>query len=159
MKIVKTSIEDLVPDASNARSHSERNIKSIMDSLTRFGQQKPVVIDSNSVVVAGNGTVEAAKRLGWEKVSTVTTKLDGVEKTAFAIADNRTAELAVWDMGQLADHIEVIQDVDGMLESIGFTDGELETLFNTVESPEDFETINPETMDLENICPQCGFEF
>jgi ParB-like chromosome segregation protein Spo0J len=91
-------ITELQPDPANARKHSERNIEAIMASLARFGQVKPVVLGSNGqTVIAGNGTLEAAKRLGWTELAAVTTELAGSEATAFGIADNQTALLAEWD--------------------------------------------------------------
>ena len=92
-------VADLRLDPANARAHSERNVQAIADSLARFGQQKPhVVITSDGVVVAGNGTLEAARLLGWTQIACVTTDLEGGDVRGFAIADNRTAELAEWDV-------------------------------------------------------------
>jgi ParB-like chromosome segregation protein Spo0J len=49
----------------NARRHDERNLKAVADSLATYGQQKPIVVANDGVVVAGNGTLQAALRLGW----------------------------------------------------------------------------------------------
>jgi ParB-like chromosome segregation protein Spo0J len=97
MKTETVPIDDLTPDPANARKHNERNLSAVIDSLRAFGQQKPIVVDRRGVVVAGNGTIEAAKRLGWKEISIVRTELDATQATAFGIADNRTAELAEWD--------------------------------------------------------------
>ena len=97
MQVKMVKVEDLISDPANARTHSARNIQAIKDSLQLFGQQKPIVIDKNNKVLAGNGTLQSAKELGWEKISTVTTDLDSADAVGFSIADNRTAELASWD--------------------------------------------------------------
>jgi hypothetical protein len=102
MQIETLPIADVHPDPANARRHSQRNLDAIKASLARFGQQKPVVIDANNVVRAGNGTLAAAEALGWTELRIVRTELLGIEATAFAIADNRTAELAEWDPDILA---------------------------------------------------------
>jgi hypothetical protein len=115
MKIEKVKIEQLVSDPANVRVHSDRNIEAIKASLARFGQQKPLVIDKGNVVRAGNGTLEAAKRLGWNEVECVRSRLTGSDLTAFAIADNRTAELAEWsaEIGAMLDQLRVdLPDVD-----------------------------------------------
>ena len=57
MQLKRLNIADLSADPANARKHSERNIESIMASLRRFGQQKPIVVDKSGVVRAGNGTL------------------------------------------------------------------------------------------------------
>src|SRR5438309_12020077 len=102
MTIESLPIASLHLDPANARRHSDRNLDAIMSSLVRFGQQKPIVIDANNLVRAGNGTLTVAKGLGWTHVDCVRTHLIGVEATAFAIADNRTTELAERDPDILA---------------------------------------------------------
>ena len=55
MKTELVKIETLVFDPANARKHGEKNLAAIKSSLQRFGQQKPIVVDANGVVRAGNG--------------------------------------------------------------------------------------------------------
>lgn len=101
------SIESLKPDPANVRKHSERNILAIAESLGQYGQQKPIVV-KNNVVLAGNGTLEAAKRLGWEKLAV--TEFSGDGKTrGYALADNRTAELAEWDFEALSNELGLFE--------------------------------------------------
>jgi hypothetical protein len=92
------SIESLVLDPANARNHGDLNIASIEDSLARFGQRLPIVVQKQGRVVrAGNGRVIAARNLGWTEIAAVIVDEGDEEAMAFAIADNRTAELAEWD--------------------------------------------------------------
>lgn len=97
MAVERIALADLKPDPHNARLHGERNLDAIRRSLSMFGQQKPIVVDASNVVVCGNGTVEAARALGWTHVLAVRTELSGEAARAFALADNRSAELAEWD--------------------------------------------------------------
>jgi ParB-like chromosome segregation protein Spo0J len=64
LKIESVPIEKLTFDPANARKHSDENLSAIASSLKEFGQRKPIVITFDNVIVAGNGTVEAAKFLG-----------------------------------------------------------------------------------------------
>ena len=123
MTIESLPIASLHLDPANARRHPERNVDAIMSSLVRFGQQKPIVIDAKNLVRAGNGTLAAAKALGWTHVDCVRTELLGVEATAFAIADNRTAELAEWDPDVLAAAL-----ADPGIGDLAFDDEEIEAL-------------------------------
>ena len=122
MKIENLRITELIPDPQNARQHDEKNLKAIMGSLKEFGQRKPIVITEAGVIVAGNGTVEAAKRLGWADIEAVKVPNDwSKEKVqAFALADNRTAELASWKPEVLAEQLIELDAVGFSVEEFGF---------------------------------------
>lgn len=120
MKLETLSIDSLVFDPNNARKHSQKNLDAIKGSLTKFGQQKPIVVDAKNIIIAGNGTVAAAKDLGWKEIKAVRSDLDGFMQAAFALADNRTAELAEWDMDTLKESLAALDLADFDLSSIGF---------------------------------------
>jgi len=138
MKTELVPIDSLTFDPSNVRKHGEKNLATIKASLNRFGQQKPIVVDANGVVRAGNGTLAAAKALGWKEVSVVRSTLAGSEATAYAIADNRTAELAEWDDDALAQTLAALQiEDDALAEATGFDLSEIEKLTAPTEVEED----------------------
>lgn len=134
MKIQSFRIDDISPDPANVRMHSERNLAAIVASLRKFGQQKPIVVNADGVILAGNGTYEAAKRLGWEKIDIVRSALKGADATGFAIADNRTAELADWDDTALAETLRALQSEEFEIEAAGFTGDELDDLLEKLGS-------------------------
>jgi len=146
VKVESVSIAALSQDPANARKHDEKNLEAIKASLRRFGQQKPIVVDSSNVVRAGNGTLAAATALGWESINVVQTDLQGSEATAYAIADNRTAELAEWDESVLAASLSSLADVDETwLSDLQFSEKELAEL---VASTQEQEIIEDEVPDL-----------
>lgn len=122
MEVSRRLIVDLLLDPENARTHSQKNLDAIKASLSKFGQRKPIVINSKGVILAGNGTVEAAKALGWDHIEVATVPADWDEATAraYALADNRTAELAEWDENVLAKQLLELLDEDFDIEAIGF---------------------------------------
>lgn len=122
MEVSRRLIVDLLLDPENARKHSQKNLDAIKASLTKFGQRKPIVINSKGVILAGNGTVEAAKALGWDHIEVAIVPADWDEATAraYALADNRTAELAEWDENVLAKQLLELLDEDFDIEAIGF---------------------------------------
>lgn len=120
MQIQKIPLSELIPDPANARKHADKNLKAITGSLKRFGQQKPIVIDKDGIIVAGNGTYEAAKAIGWTELAVVKTGLDKTLAMAYAIADNRSGELAEWDKDNLAKILKSLDDIDFDLPEIGF---------------------------------------
>ena len=162
MKTEQVKVKNLLNDPANVRKHDDRNIESIKASLQRFGQQKPIVVNELGRVVAGNGTLMAAKSLGWKEIQIVRAELDGVDATAYAIADNRTAELAVWDDDALAQTLAALHKDDSIDELVtGFTDQEIEDLIGcpiiSGEGAREFDENDFNNFD--NKCPKCGFEF
>jgi site-specific DNA-methyltransferase (adenine-specific) len=126
MEIIKVKIDDLVFDPNNVRKHPTKNLDAIKGSLTKFGQQKPIVIDSKNIVIAGNGTLAAAKQLGWKEIAAVRTQLDDLNKMAFALADNRTSELAEWDIPELNQQLAQLDMGDFDIKEIGFDIGDFD---------------------------------
>jgi DNA modification methylase len=134
MKIEKRKIADLSQDPANVRKHPEKNLDAIIASLRRFGQQHPIVIDVNNTVRAGNGRLQAAIALGWDEIDCVVTELKGSEAIAYAIADNRTAELAEWDDDMLAAQLHgLLTDDEALLEAAGFDEDELAAMLDELE--------------------------
>jgi ParB-like chromosome segregation protein Spo0J len=125
MTVESLALADLVADPANARVHSARNIDAIKASLKRFGQQKPIVVDAKGVVRAGNGTLAAAKALGWTHIQAIRTDLISSEATAYAIADNRTSDLSEWDDDALARQLDSLRCEGVDMRDIGFTDREV----------------------------------
>ncbi|HET7239409.1 MAG TPA: site-specific DNA-methyltransferase [Terrimicrobiaceae bacterium] len=127
--IKKVALADLKLDERNARKHSARNLDAIKKSLTKFGQQKPIVILPNGKVIAGNGTVEAARALGWTEIDAAVTNLNARDAKAYALADNRSAELAEWDVPQLSEILEELRQEDFDLSDLEWNEAELRTIF------------------------------
>lgn len=164
MKVEKADISKLLCDPSNVRAHDGKNLDAIKSSLQRFGQQKPIIVNEKNIVIAGNGTLNAAKALGWGEINILKTDLKNSEATAYAIADNRTAELADWDDEALAKQLTALQLEDqDLFSAAGFSEAELTDLVNGVTGfqPEETSTkeIDLSDLDTEHECPRCGFEF
>lgn len=122
MKLETMKLTELVSDPNNARKHDDKNLEAIKGSLTQFGQRKPIVIGAGNVVVAGNGTLAAAKALGWSEIEVVRVPEDWTpdQAKAFALADNRTAELAEWDEQILASQVLELSEAGFAVAEFGF---------------------------------------
>ena len=121
MNITQTAISELSLDPKNARKHSQRNLDAIANSLKKFGQRKPIVVH-RGVVLAGNGTLEAAKSLGWTMISVTEVPDDWDMDTAkaYALADNRSSELAEWDDSVLASQLLELDEMGWDIGELGF---------------------------------------
>lgn len=129
-RIEHTPIEDLVPYAANARTHSEDQVSQIAASIKEFGFNNPVLIDIDNGIIAGHGRVMAAMKLGLDLVPTVTLDhLSDAERRAYILADNRLALNAGWDEEILAAELKRLDDeID--LSLLGFDDDELARLLD-----------------------------
>ena len=148
MIVESVAISSITEDPSNVRIHGEKNIEAIKGSLRKFGQQKPVVVGPGNVLIAGNGTIAAAKALGWTTISIVRSDLAGAQATAYAIADNRSAELAEWDDENLTKQLVAIQAEDAELAAAtGFLDDDIGRLIDETNTSEVNDDAPPEPMD------------
>ena len=121
MNLETVTIESLKLDPNNARKHSKRNLDAIAASLNKFGQRKPIVVHKDTVI-AGNGTLEAAKSLGWKEIGITRCPDDWDDDTAkaYALADNRSSELAEWDEGILSTQLLDLENIGWNIEILGF---------------------------------------
>lgn len=150
MLLEEVSLDELVPDPDNVRDHPEENLRAIEDSLKRFGQAAPLVVhEGTNVVVGGNGTLRALKRLGKERAHIVRYSGSLSEAKALSIALNRTAELASWNAENLAQALLELND-EVSHEELGFSVESLEAMF-----PEPKETfrVDPKDPDAEDEAP------
>lgn len=146
IRSLAVDIDSIYPDPANARKHGERNLATIKASLARFGQRKPIVVNSRTrIVEAGNGTLEAARSLGWRQIAAVLVDDDAVTATSYAIADNRTAELAEWgdNLGELLASLKA----DGEdLDVLGWSDADLGAAIVSSDVPiENSDDVDPTT--------------
>lgn len=130
MKLETIAIIDLTPDPNNARAHDQKNLEAIAGSLREFGQRKPIVITQDNIIAAGNGTVEAAKSLGWTEIQVVRVPADwdADRIKAFALADNRTAELATWNQEVLEQQLRELDAAGIEVAGFGFEVPEIPVL-------------------------------
>lgn len=144
---------DLVPDPENRREHTARNIGMIEDSLSKVGAARSIVIDEGNRVLAGNGVLEGAGLAGITRVQVV--EADGntiiavrrrglteEQKRLLAIYDNRTAELARWNLEQLAKDMDAGQEM-----KLFFTNDEMQDLAEQMEAHQQLPA-RPEFNDL-----------
>jgi DNA modification methylase len=112
----------LIPNPRNARQHPDRQIGQIAASIRRFGFVTPIIIDDDCNIVAGHGRWLAAKAMWLSEVPVIRVKfLTEADRRAFALADNRIAELSGWNRNYLAEELSFLKDDGYALEITGFT--------------------------------------
>lgn len=164
MKQVKqVPIESVHPDPRNARKHGKKDIESKAEALAEFGQQKPLIIDKDRIIRAGNGIYAAAKSLGWETIAVIETELTGEKLKAFAIADNRLGELSEWDDEILAELLSEINDSDEVeMDVTGFDLDDLDEMLDldpgSTGGEPDEQKPKPKEKRIKT-CPECGHQW
>lgn len=138
------SLARLKPDVRNARTHSRRQVRQIADSIHEFGFVSPVLVDELDRVIAGHGRLEAARLLELDCVPVIRLRhLTDSQKRALALADNKIAQSAGWNMELLAAELhhlcEVEVEVDFDVTVTGFAPAEIDLLIESME-PADADT-------------------
>ena len=120
---------DLTPDPRNARTHSRRQLQQICESIRSFGFVSPVLVDEDGRLIAGHGRWEAAGVLEMDLIPVIALRgLSDTQKRGLALADNKIASNAGWDIEllntELADLSEMTLDFS--LDATGFEVGEID---------------------------------
>lgn len=130
---------DLIPYENNPRIN-DYAVKKVMESIKEFGFRNPILVDKDMVIIAGHTRREASLLLGLEKVPyIVADDLTDEQVKAYRIADNKLAELAVWDEEMLKQELLDLQETDIDLEVMGFTDIDIMQIFKEDEPEEEKE--------------------
>lgn len=117
IKEIKTTA--LIPYENNPRIN-DNAVDAVANSINQFGFKVPIVIDKNNVIVAGHTRLKAAEKLGLASVPCIVADdLTPDQIKAFRIADNKTAELAEWDIDKLEAELQAIE-MD--MQQFGFED-------------------------------------
>lgn len=126
------SVDKLLANPKNARTHSAKQIKKIAKSIDQFGFINPIVIDSDKVIFAGHGRLEAAKDLEIKEVPCVDVSyLSEEQKRAYMLADNRIATESRWDESILKNELEELMDNNIDLNITGFDEYQIDAIFKT----------------------------
>jgi ParB-like chromosome segregation protein Spo0J len=113
--------DTLVPNAANPRRHSDKQIAQIAASIDRFGFVVPIICDDDGLIVAGAGRWAAAGLRGITAVPVIRVRfLSEADRRAFALADNRIAELSDWDEDLLEAELGFLFEQDYDLDATGF---------------------------------------
>jgi DNA modification methylase len=129
LRIECVPLDTLKPDPGNPKQHSARQIRQIARSIEIFGFNDPILIDRDGRIIGGHGRALALRSLGRTDVPIIRIEhLSPAQASAYAIAENRLAELAVWDNRLLGERFQELSavDLDFNLEVTGFSMGEID---------------------------------
>lgn len=149
INIKHQKVGDLIPYENNPRNN-ENAVEAVAGSIREFGFKNPIIVDQNNVIVAGHTRLLAAKELGLKEVPTIIADdLTTEQINAYRLVDNKTNELAQWDIDMLERELSEIDSID--MEEFGFDDFPDLELDKVIE--DDFED---EELDHEEPISQSG---
>src|SRR4051794_20823540 len=91
-------LDRLIPNARNARTHSDAQVAQIAGSIAQWGWTVPVLVGEDNVIIAGHGRVLAAHKLGIQGIPVMVARgWSEAQKRAYTLADNQLALNAGWN--------------------------------------------------------------
>lgn len=131
MEIITMKLVNLVKPEKNVRIHTEQQLKEFQRSVKMFGQIRPIVVDENNVILAGNGLYETLIAMGKETADVY--KYDNLtenQKKKLMIADNKIFSLGIENLDTLNSFLE---DLQGDLDIPGFDEDILKQMVSEAE--------------------------
>lgn len=124
MEILKINIKEIKPYENNVKMHPKQQIEQIKHSIVEFGNNDPIAIDENNVIIEGHGRYFALQELGYEKVECIVLKnLTEEQKQAYRLVHNKLTMNSDFDIAGLEEELKKIVDID-----IGKYDFDLEEI-------------------------------
>lgn len=161
-------IADLQAHPQNYRAHPPEQVSAIKASLTRLGQFRAVVVNTEDTILAGHGVVQAAQELGWTEITVHVFEGDEAEQRLVMVADNELSRKAEDDERDLMSLLREINEDFGDLRGTGWDEREMQERLDAL-AGEDFDAEavdfpeydeNIDTSGIKTVeCPECGHEF
>ena len=118
MKQLTMKLKDLVRPERNIRIHTEKQLAEFERSVRMFGQIRPIVVDENNIILAGNGLYETLLRMNREEALVYKYEdLTEAQKKKLMIADNKIFSLGIENLDTLN---EFLEELEGDLDIPGF---------------------------------------
>lgn len=113
MQIIKLNINELIPYENNVKLHPREQVEQIKNSIKEFGNNDPIAIDENNVIIEGHGRLMALKELGYEEAECI--RIEGLneeQKAAYRLVHNKLTMNSDFDMDGLEEELRKIKDLN-----------------------------------------------
>lgn len=158
MEIQEINIDEIIPYKNNPREIPMESVQKVMNSIKEFGNNQPIVVDANNVIVVGHTRWKALKQLGKSKAFVIKRNFSKNDAMAYRIMDNRSGEESKWENKLLAEELNILKDENFDLDLTGFNLTELENLSNDKDlnfkannKIEDFNIEYPADMEVSHV--------
>ena len=159
MELKRVKVKDIIPYDKNPRKN-DNAVDTVLKSIEQCGYCSPIVVDEELCVLAGHTRLKAIKLLKWEDIDVIIKRgLTDEQKRKYRVLDNKTSEIAKWDLELLKEEIDGLDfgniDIDWGLEEVTFDDLGEEDDFD-VELPEEPKAKLGDIYQLGNHRLMCG---
>jgi len=127
------STSEIKPYKNNPKIHKSKQIQQIVNSISEFRFNNPILVDENNVIIAGHGRLLAANHLNMPRVPVIKlTHLSDAQKKAYRIADNKLTENGEWDFDLLKIEFEDLShlELDFNLDITGFDTADIDIMLD-----------------------------
>jgi len=158
MEIQEINIDEIKPYKNNPREIPMESVQKVMNSIKEFGNNQPIVVDGDNVIVVGHTRWKALKQLSKTKAFVIKRDFSKNDAMAYRIMDNRSGEESKWENKLLAQELNMLKDENFDLDLTGFNLTELENLsndkdldFKANDKSEDFNVDYPADMEVSHV--------
>ena len=150
MQLITMKLKDIRPYPNNPRKN-DTAVEAVAESIRQCGYVAPIIVDENGVILAGHTRYKALKALGRSEAEVVVKEgLTEEQKKKYRLQDNKTNELATWDVDLLTTELEGM-DFGDLAVDWGLPEiDDIELADDPGEPADDGLTVH---------CPKCGFVF
>lgn len=148
MELVTLQLDQIKPYENNPRYNAEA-VFAVTESINQVGYITPIVVDENYCILAGHTRLSSLKYAGYDEAEVIIVRgLTDEQKRKFRLLDNKTAEIATWDLDKLKTELDNLS-----FGNFDFWDKELARI--NAKQPE----VTKEKKSKEDKiirCPKCG---
>ena len=113
LKIDLVPITSIRPYEHNAKIHTPEQIEQIKNSILEFGNNDPIAIDGDGVIIEGHGRLLALQALGYKEVEVI--RLDHLtpeQRKAYTLIHNKLTMNTGFDLDILASELQAIENIN-----------------------------------------------
>lgn len=154
MQIEQIDISKITVYENNAKLHPAEQIEQIKKSIEEFGNNDPIAIDENNMIIEGHGRYYALKELGYKEVPVIRlSHLDEEKKKAYILVHNKLTMNSDFDFDTLQ---EELNNIELDMEQFGFSNFDIDMNFEEEKERKDLSNTEFEKYE---VIISCNNEF
>lgn len=139
LEILTVDIDSLKPYENNAKEHPKEQIEQIKKSILDYGNNDPIAVDENNIIIEGHGRYIALQELGYKTVDIIRLEhLTEEQKKSYRLVHNKLTMNSDFDFEMLEKELAELTAFDVDMSLFGFDESIFDEEFTTdFELPDD----------------------